>query len=103
VPGKLVRSPASIKLAVRANGVSSKSLKIVNKGKGMLHGNVSGPSGAPFSASGTGPFSLAPSASIKVTVQFAPSTAGTFPNQLTITSDDPLNPVVTESLTGIGK
>jgi hypothetical protein len=69
----------------------------------MLHGNVSGPSGAPFSASGTGPFSLAPHASTKVTIVFSPTAVGTFPDQLTITSDDPLNPFVVESLSGIGK
>lgn len=92
-----------MKFAVRANGHSSKSLKIVNKGKSTLHGDVSGPSGPPFSASGTGPFSLAPSASTKVIIQFAPTTVGTFPDQLTITSDDPLKPLVIESITGIAK
>jgi hypothetical protein len=69
----------------------------------MLHGIVSGPGGAPFSASGTGPFSLAPHSSTKVTIDFSPAAVGTFADQLTITSDDPLNPFVVESLSGIGK
>ena len=96
-------SAASLRFAVRANGHVSKTLKIVNKGKGTLHGNVSGPGGPPFSATGTGPFSLAPLASTKVIIRFAPTSVGTFPDQLTITSDDPLNGVVIEPLTGIGK
>jgi HYDIN/CFA65/VesB family protein len=78
-------------------------VKIKNHGKGMLNGTVSGPAGAPFSATGTGPFALAPGNSRQVKVTFSPTSMGTFSAQLTITSDDPNRPSINVPITGIAK
>jgi HYDIN/CFA65/VesB-like, Ig-like domain len=64
--------------------VSSKSIKIKNNGKADASVTVVPPS-SPFSVtSGGGSFTLAPKASQKVTIEFAPSAAGTFTSAITI-------------------
>jgi hypothetical protein len=94
---------ATIILTAKVNGHASKKVKIANLGTGPLTGTVSGPPGAPFSASGTGPFSFAPHKSKSVKIIFSPTSPGTFIADLTITSDDPGNPSVSVPITGIAK
>jgi hypothetical protein len=93
----------SVKLTAKVNGQASKNVKIANLGKGMLTGTISGPASAPFSTSGTGPFSFSPHKSKSVKVTFSPTSAGTFNADLTITSDDPTRPSVDVPITGIAK
>jgi hypothetical protein len=81
----------------------SATVKIKNLGKGMLNGSVSGPAGAPFSATGTGPFAFAPGNSGQVMVTFSPISIGTFSAELHITSDDPTRPSTNVPITGTAK
>ena len=101
--GKLVVPQKSVTLNARVNGHASANVKVVNHGKGMLDGSISGPAGTPFSANGTGPFSFSPGNSRHVKVTFSPVTAGSFTAQLTITSNDPKHPSIDVPITGIAK
>ena len=93
----------SVTLNAPVNGHASANVKVVNHGKGMLDGSISGPAGTPFSADGTGPFSFSPGNSRHVKVTFSPVTAGSFTAQLTITSNDPNHPSINVPITGIAK
>src|ERR1700752_2360253 len=88
--GKLVLSAHKLKFpTVGVGSEQSKDLLIQNGGDGSLQGNV-GSLDPPFSVvSGGGAFSLAPTASLVVTVQLAPDAAGSFKGNLGITSNDP--------------
>lgn len=101
--GKIGVKHASVKLIAKVNRQASKNVQIANLGKGMLTGTISGPSSAPFSTSGTGPFSFSSHKSKNVKVTFSPTSAGTFNADLTITSDDPTRPSVNVPITGIAK
>jgi len=90
----------SVKLTSSVDGQVSATVKIKNHGNGMLNGSVSGPAGAPFSATGTGPFAFSPGNSKRVKVTFSPTNAGTFGATLTITSDDPNRPSMNVPITG---
>jgi hypothetical protein len=92
-----------VTLNARVNGQASSKVKVVNHGKGMLDGSISGPAGTPFSANGTGPFSFSPGNSKHVKITFAPVTAGSFSAQLTITSNDPNHPSIDVPIIGIAK
>jgi hypothetical protein len=94
---------SSVRLTSNVNGQASATVKIKNHGKGMLDGSVSGPAGAPFSATGTGPFVFAPGSSKRVKVTFSPTSIGTFSAQLTITSDDPDRPTINVPITGTAR
>jgi HYDIN/CFA65/VesB-like, Ig-like domain len=89
-----------VTLTSSVDGQVSTTVRIKNHGKGMLNGSVSGPAGAPFSATGTGPFTFSPGNSRRVKVTFSPTSAGTFSTQLTITSDDPDRPAISVPITG---
>jgi Abnormal spindle-like microcephaly-assoc'd, ASPM-SPD-2-Hydin len=79
------------------------ALLIKNPGLGVLHANVTGPSG-PFSlVSGSGEFALSRGESDSVTLRFSPVTPGAFTGMLTITSDDPSHATSNVTLVGIGK
>ena len=91
---------SSVRLTSNVNGQVSATVKIKNHGKGMLDGSVSGPAGAPFSATGTGPFAFAPGNSRRVKVTFSPTSTGTFSADLHITSDDPTRPSIDVPITG---
>jgi hypothetical protein len=93
----------SVKLNAPVNGQASANVKVVNHGKGMLDGSISGPAGTPFSANGTGPFSFSPGNSRHVKVMFSPITAGSFSAQLTIISNDPDHPSINVPITGTAK
>jgi len=101
--GKIGVKHTSLRLTSTVNGQTSASVKIKNLGKGMLDGSVSGPAGAPFSATGTGPFVFAPGNSKRVKVIFAPTITGTFFAVLHITSDDPNRPSIDVPITGTAK
>jgi hypothetical protein len=93
----------SVTLTANVNAQASANVKITNHGKGMLSGSVSGPAGSPFSAIGTGPFAFSPGNSRRVKVTFSPTSKGTFPAELTITSDDPDHPSINVPITGTAK
>ena len=101
--GKIGVKHASVRLTSNVNGQVSATVKIKNHGKGMLNGSVSGPAGAPFSATGTGPFAFAPGSSKRVKVTFSPTSVGAFSAQLTITSDDPDRPSINVPITGTAR
>jgi hypothetical protein len=90
----------SVRLTSSVDGQVSATVKIKNHGKGMLNGSVSGPAGAPFSATGTGPFAFSPGNSRRVKVTFSPTSTGTFSADLHITSDDPTRPSIDVPITG---
>jgi hypothetical protein len=93
----------SVRLTTNVNGQVSAIVKIKNHGKGILNGSISGPVGAPFSATGTGPFVFAPGNSKRVKVIFAPTSTGTFTAVLHISSDDPNRPSIDVPITGTAK
>ena len=101
--GKIGVKHSSLRLTSSVNGQVSATVKIKNHGKGMLDGSITGPAGAPFTATGTGPFTFAPGNSRRVTVTFSPTSTGTFTAVLHITSDDPNRPSIDVPITGTAK
>ena len=82
-------------------GSRSLTLRVTNEGTDALEvTNIA--SGDPAFAADVTSFSLAARAHLDVHVTFAPSSAGTTPATLTLSSDDPDEPHLTVSLTGVG-
>jgi cell division septation protein DedD len=104
VPGKIKARPKSVKLKANASSHASKTLNVLNKGKGALHGSIGDISGGgPFTISGGGAFSLGPKGSKSATIDFAPPGAGTFSGSVAITSDDPTAPSISVPIIGKAK
>lgn len=104
IPGKITVSPAKINFGtVLVSKSKVKKIKIKNAGKGPLSGAVQLASGPFTITSGAGAFSLAPKASVTVTVSFSPAAAGTAMGALNVSSDDPSRPLVVVSLTAKGQ
>jgi hypothetical protein len=101
--GRLRVMQQSVNLVTRVNDQASANVKISNRGNGMLAGSVNGPTVAPFSALGTGPFAFSPGTAEHVRVTFSPTSAGTFFAQLTISSNDVEHPSITLPITGTAK
>ncbi|MBI4635085.1 MAG: SBBP repeat-containing protein [Candidatus Rokubacteria bacterium] len=101
--GRLVVLPPRLTFSgVSAGSSDTKTVTLQNAGQGTLTGSVSGTLSAPFTLlAGGGTFSLAPGATLAVTVQFSPSARGTARSALTVTSDDPARPATRVQVTGI--
>jgi hypothetical protein len=96
-------SQPSVNLTAKVGAQASAEVKIANHGNGILEGSVSGPSGSPFSSTGTGPFTFSRGNSKRVKVTFAPTMVGKFSSELIITSDDREHPSVNLPVTGTSK
>ncbi|MBI4588119.1 MAG: choice-of-anchor D domain-containing protein [Candidatus Rokubacteria bacterium] len=91
--GKLVVSPKRVEFPLtNVGGMATRDLTIKNRGSGPLNGTVGALAGSFSVVSGGGGFTLAFDETKTVTVQFAPTAAGKFPDELKITSDDPRKP-----------
>lgn len=90
--GKLRLSPKRLKFKNTGVGnTRTREVRLVNKSKGPLVGNV-GFLQPPFRVvSGSGSFSLPPRGRLNIVVEFAPTAAGPYNDTLVITSDDPKN------------
>jgi hypothetical protein len=64
--------------------------------------NVSIPSGAPITTSFSVPATVTPGSSVNIPLTFTPVTPGSMSTQVTIVSNDPINPTVDVSLSGNG-
>jgi outer membrane protein assembly factor BamB len=98
----LALAPTAVNFGnVTVNTITTSAFTITNSsGENPLTGSVSAAGiSAPFSLlSGGGAFSLIPHQSLSVTISFAPTAPGYFTGFVTITSNDPSNPSVTEPI-----
>ncbi|MBI4634892.1 MAG: SBBP repeat-containing protein, partial [Candidatus Rokubacteria bacterium] len=101
--GKLLVLPVRLTFSGVAVGNSdTKTVTLQNVGQGTLTGSVASALSGSFTLlAGGGTFSLAPGATLSVTVQFSPTTRGTARSGLTVTSDDPARPATRVQVTGI--
>jgi HYDIN/CFA65/VesB family protein/ASPM-SPD-2-Hydin domain-containing protein len=97
-------SPVSLDFGAQRVGTTSPPLRVTirNNGSGNLAVTNVSTSSAPFAASPTHPFTVAPGASQEVSVTFRPATEGAASGTLTLTTDDPDSPSVSISLAGQG-
>jgi len=99
-------SPATMsfrEMTVGAYKGTSKTLRIINKGKGILTASVSVDSDD-FSSSWEGKtITIMPKSSQGIGIIFAPASLGPRTATLTVTSDDPKSPTKTVTLKGTGK
>ena len=102
--GKLVVSPRTVKFRTTiVAGSSTKTLKILNSGKGPLEGTVDY-TDPPFEVTANGgDYLLMPRKSRVVELTFTPRGAGLSAGELWITSSDPAKPSVRVPLTGKGR
>jgi hypothetical protein len=100
---KISAVPTSANFGNVSVGVANtQSLTITNPGTANLTISQAAVSGTGFSYSGmTLPLTIAPGGSYYCTVQFAPTTAGTFPGTLTLTNNSP-TPSLSVPLSGTG-
>ncbi len=101
--GTLSFSPTSASFGSINDGTSKTlTLKITNNGRASVMISKEAVSGSAFSASGlTIPLSIAPAATVTVTLKFAPQTVGAFSGYLAITSNAS-NGSVNYAMTGTG-
>jgi len=88
--GRISVSPKRLRFGrARAGAPKTRNVRIRNRTRGILRGNV-GFLVAPFRVvSGSGSFTLGPRQSKIVVVEFAPTVGGRYSDALVITSDDP--------------
>ena len=79
-----------------------RDVTITNDGGLTLEGDVALSGDAPFSLSGVSTFSLEAFESSVVTVSFTPTEVGSFTGELTVTSNDPLQPIDVIEIQGRG-
>jgi hypothetical protein len=87
---------------VKVNSSASLPLKIQNKGKFDLQVTI-GTLVSPFSVNGSGTFDIHKGQSKTATVTFQPLATGAAAQTLSVTSDDPKNPVKNVRVSGTGK
>ena len=102
-PGRIA-APRNVNFAkLRVGNTRMMKFQLRNQGGGRLYGTID-MLVPPFNVlSGGGNFMLGPRESMQVRVGFQPPASGSFSEMLRILSDDPRNPSVNVSLTGIGK
>jgi hypothetical protein len=89
--------------SVTIGSKGTSTFSIGNSGSSDLTVSVITLSGAEFGISGVAtPKTISAGQSVPVSVTFTPTTAGTVPGSITVTSNDPTNPTTTVSLTGTG-
>ena len=100
---KLSVSPVSLSFGnVNTGSSASQSVSIANTGNSNVTISQISVSGAGFSATGVGaPVTLSPSQSVKLTVQFSPSTAGSVSGTISVLSNASGSPAAI-SVTGTG-
>lgn len=96
--------PKKLKFKVRVGRVRDRSLRIRNKGTAALVvSSITSSNPKFFLVSADLPVTVAPGASVDLTVRFAPDEVGKEKGKLTITSNDPDEPEVKVKLRGTGK
>jgi len=98
-------NPTGLDFPPRAGnrGTATRKFKITNTGNAELIGYVTPlQDQAFFVIKGGGTFSLAPGEAREVTVRFKPPQAGNFTSNVLIVSNDPSNPQLTITLSGVG-
>jgi hypothetical protein len=101
--GRMLVSPPQLQFHnVAVNSSRNKTLKVRNRGMGDLHVTI-GPLTPPFSVTGGGSLTIPKGKMTRATITFAPAATGTASQTLSVTSDDPAQPMKNVNAVGVGK